>query len=115
MKSMAKVKKKQSGSGSFPDLVCSILYGGSSGSGAGDAERENREDLLKRQKLGSLEFDKDKLSVRQTNGNRLIVKAKALGQANLTFRSGGRQYRYTIWDYCKAKVFRAEGERCLCG
>lgn len=102
MKSMAKVKKS-----GLVLAVCLILFAASFTVKAADRElamqKGKTERISLKAKAGELEFDKDKLSVRQTNGNRLIVKAKALGQANLTFRSGGRQYRYTIWITARQK------------
>ena len=102
MKSMAKVKKS-----GLVLAVCLILFAASFTVKAADRELAMQEGKTERislkAKAGELEFDKDKLSVRQTNGNRLIVKAKALGQANLTFRSGGIQYRYTIWITARQK------------
>lgn len=102
MKSMAKVKKS-----SLVLAVFLILFAASFTVEAADRElamqKGKTERISLKAKAGELEFDKDKLSVHQTNGNRLIVKAKALGQANLTFRSGGRQYRYTIWITARQK------------
>ena len=102
MKSMAKVKKS-----SLVLAVFLILFAASFTVEAAYRElamqKGKTERISLKAKAGELEFDKDKLSVRQTNGNRLIVKAKALGQANLTFRSGGRQYRYTIWITARQK------------
>lgn len=102
MKSIGKVKKS-----GLVLAVCLILFAASFTVKAADRElamqKGKTERISLKAKAGEVEFDKDKLSVRQTNGNRLIVKAKALGQANLTFRSGGRQYRYTIWITARQK------------
>lgn len=102
MKLMSKVKKS-----GLVLAVCLVLFAASFTVKAADRElamqKGKTERISLKAKAEKVEFDKDKLSVRQTRGNRLIVKAKSLGKANLTFRSGSRQYRYTIWVTARQK------------